>query len=77
MAPGPRSGLLLNLIYINTHRNLHSRFVTQVRYSSGPRYSQGGATKKKKKKKVDLVASSLPHALVIFLFPLPLLGLQG
>ena len=52
--------------------------MTRVHPGSATRHSQAGtAKKKKKKKKIDQVASPLLGALVVFLFALSLLGLQG
>lgn len=61
----PAPAQVSNLMYLNTHKNLHGGFVTRAQPGSGP--SQSGGRSKKKKKKIDLVASSLSFSCVLCL----------
>ena len=86
-APGPQPilGLLWYLIYLNTHTHTHTHTSSRRVCDSGPsqfcNHAQSGGPSKNKNKNKNTKSIFLPlhcrSALVIFLFALPLLGLQG
>ena len=88
-APGPQPilGLLWYLIYLNTHTHTHTHTSSRRVCDSGPsqfcNHAQSGGPSKNKNKNKNKNTKSIfwplhcRSALVIFLFALPLLGLQG